>query len=404
MADDPRPTRRQVITGTTTPLCAALAGCGSTWGSTGTEAESTDESTETATETASTTVSNYEACIEPVGCTTFEEVPETYIVNNGEWADMAFALGQRDGLLTATNMTPGFLFEPFGLDVPPEEELSQLSTTNWDKELFFELDPDVILIDPNYMHKTGWDDSWDRSDTEELREQVAPFFGNNILRRREFHDYKLHSLYGALERLAELFQEQERYQAFKEVHEEVQQTVADRLPPADERPSAAMINSASQPSEGTFYTMSPQAEGVETKTYRDLDIGSAFPDSVVENGTIDYERFLEVDPEIIVVHWGIGITGDSDTFSQEAFRERYVKPLEEDPVGSQLTAVEEGNVYPGAHGSQGPLVNLLQTELTAQQLFPEEFGEFEPERFPEVVPEKQLFDRQRVKDIVAGRL
>ncbi len=25
----------------------------------------------------------YEACIEPVGCQTFEEVPETYMINNG---------------------------------------------------------------------------------------------------------------------------------------------------------------------------------------------------------------------------------------------------------------------------------------------------------------------------------
>lgn len=103
-----------------------------------------------------------------------------------------------------------------------------------------------------------------------------------------------------------------------------------------------------------------------------------------------------------MVHWGIGVTGDTDRFSQEAFRERYVRPLEEDSTGSQLTAVQEGTVYPGAHGSQGPLVNLLQTELTAQQLYPDEFGEFEPERFPEVPPEKRLFDRERVRDIVAG--
>jgi iron complex transport system substrate-binding protein len=45
-------------------------------------------------------------------------------------------------------------------------------------------------------------------------------------------------------------------------------------------------------------------------------------------------------------------------------------------------------------------VNLLQTEMKAQQLYPDEFGEFDPERFPEVPEENQLFDRQRVIDII----
>ncbi|WP_415380373.1 ABC transporter substrate-binding protein [Halosimplex sp. TS25] len=371
--------------------------------------DSADDGTTSATgETDARTATNagggYEACIEPVGCRTFEEVPETYVVNNGEWADMAFALGQRDGFLTGANMIPGFLFEPFGLDVPPEDETTSLSTTDWDKERFYELDPDVILMDPNYMHKTGWDDSWDESDTAEVRENVAPFFGNNVLRRREWHDYRLYTLYEALDRLADLFGERERYEALAAVHASVQEEVQSRLPPADERPEIGLINSASDPNEGTFYPMHTQVEGVEMKPYRDLDVGSAFSADLVEGGTIDYEQLLEVDPDILVVHWGIGTTGDSTSFSAEAFRERYVAPLEADSVGSQLTAVREGRVYPGAFGSQGPLVNLLQTELVAQQLYPDEFGGFDAERFPKIAEEHRLFDRQRVRDIVDGAI
>jgi len=345
---------------------------------------------------------SYEACIEPAGCLTFEEVPETYIVNNGEWADMAFALGQRDGFQTATTMIPGFLFEPFGLDVPPESETTSLSTTNWDKEIFYDHDPDVILMDRNYMHETGWDDSWDEEDTEEIEDNVAPFFGNNILRRRDFHDYKLYTLYEAFDRLADLFQERDRYEAFTAVHDELQETVQSRLPPESERPEVAVINSASDPTNGTFYTVDTESEGVETKHFRDLGIDSAYPDDLVEQGTIDYEQLLDVDPEVIMVHWGIGTTGDQTSFSPEAFHDQYVKPMADDGAGSQLTAVKNGNVYPGAFGSQGPLVNLLQTELTAQQLFPDEFGEFDPASFPEVPEEHQLFDRQRVADIVNG--
>jgi iron complex transport system substrate-binding protein len=123
---------------------------------------------------------------------------------------------------------------------------------------------------------------------------------------------------------------------------------------------------------------------------------------MVEAGTIDYEQLLDVDPEIIVVHWGIGTTGEQETFSSTAFREQYIKPMQADSVGAELTAVQNGNVYPGAFGSQGPLVNLLQTEMVAQQLYPEEFGAFEPEQFPDVPENKQLFDRQRVIDIVDG--
>jgi len=355
-------------------------------------------------QTTPTGTGTYEACIEPAGCQTFESVPETYVVYNGGWADMAFALGQREGFLTAGNMIPGFFFEPFDLDVPAEDELTPLADWEgggWSKETFYELDPDVILMDPNYLHGTGWDSNWDESDTEEIATNVAPFFGNNIRRRREFHDYRLYTLYEAFDRLADLFQERERYEAFAELHEEVQTDIESRLPPESERPTVGLINGGSDPSAGEFYPLDTQDEGYEMKPYRDLNVESAFPDSL-EGGSIDYEQLLDIDPEIIVVHWGIGTTGDTDSFSAAAFREQYVTPMEEDSVGSQLTAVQEGRVYPGQYGEQGPIVNLLQTEMVAQQLYPEEFGAFDAEMFPDVPSENQLFDRQRVHDIVNG--
>ncbi|WP_424018237.1 ABC transporter substrate-binding protein [Halorientalis pallida] len=385
------PTRRDYVKyGGALAAGAAVAGCSDLLGQ-----RDDPESTRTPSE-------RYEACIEPVGCQTFEEVPETYIVNNGEWADMAFALGQRDGFQTAANMIPGYLFEPFGLDVPPESETTSLSPSNWDKEVFYEQDPDVILMDPNYMHKTGWDDAWDEGDTEEVANAVAPFFGNNILRRREWHDYKLYSLYEAFDRLADLFQERARYEAFADVHERVQREIDSRLPPESQRPDIALINSASDPSNGRFYPMDTRAEGVEMKPYRDLGVGSAFSADHVEAGTIDYEGLLEVDPEIIVVHWGIGTTGGGDGFSRSAFREQYVEPMEDDSVGSQLTAVRNGRVYPGAFGSQGPIVNFLQTEMVARQFYPDTFGEFDPTLFPAFPGGDGLFDRDEVRKIIDG--
>ncbi|UIP01368.1 ABC transporter substrate-binding protein (plasmid) [Halobaculum sp. CBA1158] len=406
------PTRRDTIKSAgTVAVGGLLAGCTGgdaendldDGGSDTADAETSDADGGTTTDGPETT--SYEACIEPAGCLTFEEVPETYAVYNGAWADMAFALGQRDGFLTAGNMIPGFFFEPFGLDVPPQGDLpSMWSEGGWDKESFYELDPDVFLIDPNYLHGTGWDGSWDQSDTKEINDTVAPFFGNNSRRRREFHDYKLYTLYEAFDRLADLFQERERYEAFAEVHEEVQTEITDRLPPESERPEVGLINGGSDPNAGQFYPLNTKDEGYEMKPYRDLDVKSAFSQDLEEGGQIDYERLLDIDPEIIIVHWGIGTTGDTDSFSAEAFRDQYVTPMEDDSVGSELTAVTEGNVYPGAYGEQGPIVNLLQTEMKAQQLYPEEFGTFDPEAFPEVPEENQLFDRQRVRDIIAGDL
>jgi len=396
------PTRRDTIKyGGAVVSGGLLAGCtGDSSDGSGASGENAADDGDDGTPTENT---SYEACIEPAGCLTFEEAPETWLCYNGGWADMAFALGQRDGFITAGNMIPGFFFEPFGLDVPPQDELPPLRAEGkgWDKELFLKHDPDVILMSPEYMHGPGWYDNWDASDTEWIAENVAPFFGNNMRRRRDYHDHKLYTLYEGFERLAALFQEEERYEAFVELHDEVQSEIAAGTP--DEQPTIGLINGGSDPNAGQFYPLNTKDEGYEMKPYRDLDVRSAFPDSM-EGGTIDYEQLLEVDPEIIVVHWGIGTTGDTDSFSAEAFREQYVTPMEEDSVGSELTAVQNGNVYPGQYGEQGPIVNLLQTEMVAQQLYPEEFGAFDPEAFPAVPEENQLFDRQRVRDIIAGDL
>ena len=387
-------TRRGVITyGGTLAVGGGLAGCLES--GSGADADNAGDSDETATADTA-----YEACIEPVGCRTFEAVPETWLVYNGGWADMAFALGQRDGFLTADNMIPSFFFEPFGLDVPAASELTSLKTESWDKETFYDLDPDVILMSPEYMHGVGFVDGWEKADTEEIAENVAPFFGNNMRRRRDYHDHRLYTLYEGLERLADLFQERERYEAMKAVYDELQADISSRLPPESERPRIGLINSGSEPSKGRFYLLNTQGEGYENKPYRDLDVASAFSEEM--EGWTDYETMLEVDPEVIMVHWGIGTTGDTNSFSARAFREQYVTPMENDPIGSKLTAVQNGDIYPGQYGEQGPLVNLLQTEMVAQQLYPEEFGAFDPESFPEVPGENQLFDRQRVANIING--
>jgi len=64
------------------------------------------------------------------------------------------------------------------------------------------------------------------------------------------------------------------------------------------------------------------------------------------------------------------------------------------PVGSQLTAVKNGRVYRGGYLHQGPIHNLFLTEQAAKQIYPDVFGD--------VTDDAELFDRQRVADIVNG--
>ncbi|SEO37340.1 substrate-binding protein [Halogranum amylolyticum] len=157
----------------------------------------------------------------------------------------------------------------------------------------------------------------------------------------------------------------------------------------------ALMNGGSDPAKGVFYAMDPTAAGYEMKQYRDLGIRNAF-DGVEtgEFGRTDYETLLEVDPEIVVFHWGV-------TYEKDAFESRFVEPLVNHEVGKELTAVKEGNLYPGGTAEQGPVINLFQTEMLAQQQYPEQFGQY-----PGLgeIPDRTLFDCQRVADIVTGEL
>jgi iron complex transport system substrate-binding protein len=68
--------------------------------------------------------------------------------------------------------------------------------------------------------------------------------------------------------------------------------------------------------------------------------------------------------------------------------------MRDHPVGSELTAVQNGRVYRGGYLRQGPIHNFFQTERGAKQLYPDVFGD--------VTSDEELFDRQRVADIVTG--
>lgn len=416
-SDYEEPTRRSymkyggaVVGGGLLAGCTGQSDSGSTTESadTGNETSAaTDTENETSTEEGSYTVEMF-----PVGEVEFEAVPEAVTTYSMAWADMVISLGQADKLQTNRLSGPTLFYDP--LDIDYDNDWSPLwQDGGMPKEVFYEHDPDAFLIDPNLIQ--AWDDNWDDSDIEEIASNVAPFFGcmnrrfRNEWQQEMGYPEQAPSMLEAFEKVGTVLDERARAEAWLDLHEDLQSELQSRLPDDPETPSIGLINSGSSPESGEFYVLYLEDDGYEMKPYRDLGLVEADAFAGVETeqyGLTDYETLLDVDPDVLVVHWGIttgSVTfGGDGAFDAEQFSEQFVAPMENDDVGSQLTAVQEGRVVPGPTAEQGPLVNAFQTELTARLFYPEAFGELDLEAPLDVPEEEQLFDRQRVRDIING--
>jgi iron complex transport system substrate-binding protein len=155
-----------------------------------------------------------------------------------------------------------------------------------------------------------------------------------------------------------------------------------------------LLYSASKPADGTFMVTDPTLPGVATRQYRTFGVENAFVDVNLTDGwKTDYEGMLEADPEYLFFDSTLSM-------GREEFEKRFVTPLEESAVGSELTAVQEGNIFRGGGRYQGPIINLFVIEVLAKQLYPEQFDEFTT--FDDIASGGKLFDRQRVADIING--
>ncbi|WP_137685550.1 ABC transporter substrate-binding protein, partial [Haloarcula mannanilytica] len=193
--------------------------------------------------------------------------------------------------------------------------------------------------------------------------------------------------------IADAFDERERYEAFATIHDEMQATIEETLPPTEDRPRVGLVSVNSYFEAGSFsvYTV---RDWNNHKQYRDLEMRGAFDGHIEGNADWDYEQLLEVDPDAIVFQYGFSHV------STEEFESR-MEAMRADPVGSQLSAVQNDRLYRGGTAYQGPVVNLFQTEAAARQFYPEAFGEWNG---IETLREDSLtlFDRQRVADIING--
>lgn len=390
-------TRRNVLRAATTLVGAgAVAGCTGTTESdaeaTTSEVATTDTGTGASTDTttgsdAETTDSgdgSYSVTMEPVGTVEFDEVPETWFPYTADYADMGVALGRGDGL-TAIGVRARFgthYYEELpGVSVD-KSDLTELYQDGTTREVFYALDADVHVIDPNFMVNRL---QWSEGEVEEIADDVAPFFGNTIFTRvYDWHDYADYSLYEAFEKLAAVFQERARYEAFVRLHDEVLADVRSRLP--EETPDVAILYPAEVPPDAFYPYL--VGSGSQSKHWNDLNVGDALEqhgvtDAQAGGGTIDYGTLLEIDPDAIAIRLQGEVT-------QQYVDENVTSYMEDHSVARDLRAVQDDRVIYGGLTYQGPILHLFQLEQAAQGLYPDEFGG------------ERLFDRQRVADIVNG--
>jgi iron complex transport system substrate-binding protein len=377
-----------------------LAGCSAN------SSSSTDSPDATLTETTATTATDaepttteresFDVTVKPYGSITFESAPKTYATSGGAWTDFGFAFGSEPTAMSRIepyptryyDLLPGVTFDTSGMT-----NLGDPSA--YGKEQFYELDVDTLLMDKILINSYA---GWETQDFEEIEENVAPFCGSYVRGSWagealdvEF-SFPYYTLTEAVELAGDLFQDQARAEAWVSLHESFHSDLQSQAPSAS--PSIGLLYSASKPADGTFMVTDPTLPGVATRQYRTFDVENAFADVNLTDGwKTDYEGMLEADPEYLFFDSTLSM-------GREEFEKRFVTPLEESAVGSELTAVQEGNIFRGGGRYQGPIINLFVTEVLAKQLYPEQFGDFTA--VGEVSTERQLFDRQRVSDIING--
>jgi len=340
--------------------------------------------TETPTGTAGDT--SYSVTMEPAGTVEFDAVPETVAPFTADYIDMLVALGHGDAaesIWYRGRYKTIHYDELEGVSVDLDG-LTQLWNDGISKEPFYEIDADLHLIDPHAL--TDWFQAWDDGDLNEVRD-VAPFVGNVIFRRTDsWHDYRYYTLYEAFEKVAQIFQEQARFEAIKSIHDDLVATVQSRLPAPDERPNAALVFGGTAPEEFTPYRLS--GNGANKEYFHTLGLSDAFAGTGVDGlstsdtGTIDYETLLEIDPDSLLIRY------HREGLTRAQFEQEVVQHMEAHPVGSELTAVQNGKVFRGGPIYSGPLHNLFMIERYATGYFPDAFDE------------DRLFDRDRLASII----
>jgi len=384
-------TRRDIV-----KYGGAVVGGGLLAGCTGNGDPDTPDGTDSPDETS------YSVEMSPVGDVTLEEPPTDVFTHFPWFADMATALGQGDSINnvwwdgTASTLEY-FTSDLEGVDIPWRDETESYGFT---KEQVYELDSDLHLVDPAWVTTQ---DNWTRADIDEVTNNVGSWLGNYY---SNFHatppddwadGYEYYELWELFERVATLYGEQSRYEALASVRENMLETIERERPPESDRPTVAYLSISTDLS--AIYLLRLNAPGYFNAHSRPLGAVDAFGDEQWDGAfkQIDMEALLEADPDAILALWTV-----TDAVDFEAM----VQNLRDDPAGSELRAVNNDRVYVQGTRWQGPLMNLFQMEMTAKQLYPEQFGAWpryeNGDTYSVFDESERLFDHQRLADIING--
>ncbi|MDZ5812753.1 ABC transporter substrate-binding protein [Halorubrum sp. AD140] len=390
------PTRRDYVKyGGTVVGGGLLAGC------TGDGPESDDSTSNESSSEESDAADDerYTVDLSPVGKVEFDAPPKRVVAFDRQWIHIAYELGHGDAVVGAARpdslwftlheTLPGVSIDLDGIESFYGDQI--------DKEVLYEIDPDLIAVDPLRAPTL---EGLDESDIEELERNVAPFFANRYSWTEGYdgdETYTYYTLFDLYEKFGEAFEAQDRVAALREVDEDLTETIHSDLPPEEERPTVMQVGYY----DGEFYTYDIEDGGIHTRHYREVGARSAIretygDDVPFEFGTaVDFETLLEIDPDVLIQASSL-FYGDVEGVSHEDT----VEEVSEHEVGSELTAIQNDAYYPGGTPYAGPVAYLFYSELTAKYLYPETFGEFPG--LGEIPEEEQLFDRQRVADIING--
>jgi len=383
-----------------------LAGCaGQSQEEPSSESGPTDESgggSEESEESADTEEPAYTADLSPVGEVTLEEPPTDVFTHFPWFADMATALDRGESVNSlwwdgTASTLEYFTADLDGVDVAWADKAGEYGFT---KEQLYELDSDLHLVDPAWVTTQ---DNWARADVDEVADNVGPWLGNYY---SSFHQsppdewadgYEYHRLWDVFGQVGNLYGERSRYERLRAVHDDLLDAIESGLPPEDERPTVAYLSVSTDLS--AIYVIRLNAPGYFNAHTRPLGAVDAFGGEEWDGAfkQVDMEAVLDADPDAILALWTV-----TDAVDFEQLR----RNLDDDPVGRELAAVRNDRVYVQGTRWQGPLMNLFQLEMTAKQLYPEEFGAWPTyengDTYPEFTEEERLFDHQRVADIIAG--
>ncbi|MFC6723365.1 ABC transporter substrate-binding protein [Halobium palmae] len=333
----------------------------------------------------------------PVGTVNFDGVPEEAVLYDAQVADHLVALGQQDRIVSLgfpDRYYTGFYEELPGVELDTSD-LTAFYTDQLtlDKEILYELDGDVHHLDP-----IRWEGTFDAADIEEIKQNIAPFFCNRFSRAHGYQGdqpYEYYSLWELLDKYAQVYQVQSRSGALSQVRDGMLDLIRADLPPQEERPSVALVTyNHDEESFGPYRLNGPGFGKAHTRPLGANDALAEGTKSYASDYGNNYsmEAMLEFDPDVMI-----------HNFDWTNVRERTEAffDLGDHPVGGEITAVQNDRLYAGGTALQGPIFDLFQIELSAKQIYPDSFGQ-PPEPGKSVPAEDQLFDRQRVADVVNG--